>query len=76
MKGKNSLMLFLPYNLTATVHFPTRVQNESNMNIGYIFIGNYKLAKCTVYNGLSDDDAQLVTVTNSMELSTTREATR
>jgi hypothetical protein len=63
----------------ATVHFSTRVHNESNMAVDYIFIDKYKFTKYTVspvYNWLSDDDAQLLTVTNSMELSTTREATR
>jgi hypothetical protein len=28
--------VLLSYNLMATVHFPTRVQNESNMAIDYI----------------------------------------
>jgi hypothetical protein len=79
IKGKNSLMLLLFCNITATVHFPTRVQNEFNMSVDYIFIDNYKFTKYTVspiYNGLSDHDARLLTITNYMELSTTREATR
>jgi hypothetical protein len=70
--------VLLSYNLTATVHFPTRVQNESNMAIHYIFVDNYKFtdnAVSTIYNGLSDHDTQLLTITNSMELNTTREAT-
>jgi hypothetical protein len=61
----------------ATVHFPTRVQNESNMAIDYIFIGNYKFTKYTVspiYNVLSDYGAQSLTIT--MEVSTTRGASR
>jgi hypothetical protein len=37
-RGKQLDALLLSYNLTATVHFPTRVQNESNMAIDYIFI--------------------------------------
>jgi hypothetical protein len=40
--------MLLSYNLTATVHFPTRVQNESNVAINYIFIDNYKFTKYTV----------------------------
>jgi hypothetical protein len=44
----------LPYNLMATVHFPTRVQNESNMAIDYIFIDNQ----------ISDHEAQLLTITD------------
>jgi hypothetical protein len=58
----------------ATVHFLIRVQNESDMAIDYIFIDNYKFTKYTVspiYYGLSDHGAQLLTITNSMELSTT-----
>jgi hypothetical protein len=37
--------VLLSYNLMATVHFSTRVQNESNMAINYIFIDNYKFTK-------------------------------
>jgi hypothetical protein len=51
----------------ATVHFPTRVQNESNIAVDYLLIVNYKFTKYTVfpiYNGLSDHDAQLLTITN------------
>jgi hypothetical protein len=43
------------YNLLATVHFPTRVQNQSNMAIGNIFIDIHKIINYTVspiYNGL------------------------
>jgi hypothetical protein len=40
--------VLLLYNLMATVHFPTRVQNESNMPVDYIFIDNYKFTKYTV----------------------------
>jgi hypothetical protein len=61
--------MLLFYNLTATIHFPTRVQNESNIVIDYIFIDNYKFTKYTVsllYNGLSDHDAQLLTITNQL----------
>jgi hypothetical protein len=57
--------VFLSYNLTATVHFPTRVQNQSNMAIDTIFIDNYKFTKYNVspiYNGLSDHDAKLLTI--------------
>jgi hypothetical protein len=48
--------VLLSYNLTATVHFPTRVQNRSNMAIVNTFIDNYKFTKYSVspvYNGLS-----------------------
>jgi hypothetical protein len=56
MKGKKKQLdaVLLSYNLMATVHFPTRVQNESKMAIDYIFIGNDKFTKYAVspiYNG-------------------------
>jgi hypothetical protein len=41
----------------ATLHFPTRIQNQSNMAIDNIFIDKSKFTKYTVspvYNGLSD----------------------
>jgi hypothetical protein len=53
----------LAYNLAATAHFPTRIQNQSNTAIDIIFIHNYKFTKYTVssiYNGLPDHDAQLL----------------
>jgi hypothetical protein len=66
-EGKKKLLdaVLLSYNLTATVHFPTRVQNQSNMPIDSTFINNYKFTKYTVsaiYNGLSNHDSQLLTI--------------
>jgi hypothetical protein len=61
--------VLLSSNLTAKVHFPTRVQNESNMAVDYTSIDNCKFTKYTVssiYNGLSDHDAQLLTITNCL----------
>jgi hypothetical protein len=57
--------VLLSYNLTDTVHFPTRIQSQSNTAIDNIFIDSYKVTKHTVspiYNGLSDHDAQLLTI--------------
>jgi hypothetical protein len=53
------------------VHFHTRVQNQSNTAIDNIFIDNYKFTKYVspVYNGLSDHDAQLLTI-KDMDLQT------
>jgi hypothetical protein len=51
--------------LTATVHFPTRVQNQSSTAIANIFTDNYKFTKHTVpaiRNWLSVQDAQLLTI--------------
>jgi hypothetical protein len=52
--------VLLSYNLTATVHFLSRVQKQSNMAIDNIFLDNYKFSP--VYNGLSDHDAHLLTI--------------
>jgi hypothetical protein len=52
--------VLLSYNLTSTVDFPSRVQNQSSTAID-----NYKFKKYTVsaiYNGLSNHDAQLLTI--------------
>jgi hypothetical protein len=57
--------MLLSYNLAATVHFPTRVQNQSCRAIDNIFIDKYTFTKSTaspIYNGLSDHDAQLLTI--------------
>jgi hypothetical protein len=56
--------VLLSYNLTATVHFLTRVQNESNTAIDNIFTDNYKFTMYVspIYNGLSDHDSQLLTL--------------
>jgi hypothetical protein len=46
-------------NLTAAVHFPTRIQNQSNTALDNIFIHNYKFTKYTaspIYSGLSDQN--------------------
>jgi hypothetical protein len=52
-------------NLTSTVYFPTRTTNISAMLIDNIFINytrNYNVNLCV--NGLSDHDAQLITINN------------
>jgi hypothetical protein len=53
------------YNLSSIVHFPTRVQNQSSTTIDNIFIDIHKITSyivCPLYNGLSDHDAQLLTI--------------
>jgi exonuclease III len=53
------------YNLIGTVHFPTRTTNRSATLIDNIFIDNrrnYSIKPCI--NGLSDHDAQLITLSN------------
>jgi hypothetical protein len=57
--------MLLSYNLAATVHFPTRVQNQSCSAIDNIFIDKYKFTKYTaspIYNGISGHDAQLLAI--------------
>jgi hypothetical protein len=59
--------LLATYNLTRTVHFPTRIQNSSATAIDNIFIditrnGNYAI--CPLVNGLSDHDAQIMKLNN------------
>ena len=56
--------LLATYNLS-TVHFPTRTVNNSILMIDNIFIDNkrnYTIKPCI--NGLSDHDAQLITLNN------------
>jgi exonuclease III len=52
------------YNLIGTVYFPTRILNNSVTLIDNIFIDrrNYTIKSCI--NGLSDHDAQLITLNN------------
>ena len=53
------------YNLTAVVTIPTRSQGISSTTIDNIFIDNSKISNYTVsafFNGLSDHDAQLLTI--------------
>jgi hypothetical protein len=57
--------LLLTYNLSATVHFPTRSQGYSSTAIDNIFIDTYKFINYTVpplHNGLSYHDAQLLII--------------
>jgi hypothetical protein len=57
--------MFRTYNLTSTVHFPIRIINNSATLIDNIFIKskrNYNVKQCV--NGLSDHDAQLITIKN------------
>jgi hypothetical protein len=59
--------LLQSYNLWAIVHFPTRVQNQSNMTTDNIFIDTHKIINysvCPFYNGLSHHDAQIIFINN------------
>ena len=57
--------LLASYNLTSTVYFPTRIQNNSATAIDNIFIDTSKFDSYVILpiiNGLSDHDAQLITI--------------
>jgi hypothetical protein len=57
--------LLASYNLTNTVYFPTRIQNNSATAIDNIFIDTSKFDNYVilpVVNGLSDHDAQLIMI--------------
>jgi hypothetical protein len=55
--------MLLSYNLAATVHFPNRVQNQSCRAIDNILIHSFtRYTASPIYNGLSDHDAQLLTI--------------
>jgi hypothetical protein len=59
----DAMLLF--YNLSAIVQFPTRAQSHSSTAIDNIIIDTYKFINYGVfplYNGLSDHDAQLLTI--------------
>jgi hypothetical protein len=53
--------------LSHTVHFATTIQNDSSTSISNIFVDITKLSSSCTYptvNGLSDHDAQFLTVNN------------
>ena len=58
----------ITYNLTSTVNFPTRIQKNSATAIDNIFIDTSKMGNYTIspiINGLSDHDAQFITLYSS-----------
>lgn len=55
------------YSLYSVIKFPTRIHNDSNTMIDNIFINKFKNDNYSVYlliNGLSDHDAQVLTVSD------------
>ena len=64
IKRKSFWILYLPRNLTRTVYFPTIIQNNSITAIDNIFINVSKFEDyiiSSLFNGLSDHDAQVIT---------------
>jgi hypothetical protein len=62
-KKRQMDMLLASYNLSSTVNFPTRLQNNSATAIDNIFIDVYLQENYAIFplcNGLSDHDAQLI----------------
>ena len=59
--------LLSSFNLSSSVYFPTTLQNKSATTIDNIFIDTSKFPNYVVsplYTGLSDHDAQLITLSN------------
>ena len=66
-KKQQSDSLLASYNLYSTVTFPTRILGNSPSLIDNIFINTSKYKEytiCPVINGLSDHDAQIITLDN------------
>ena len=58
-------VILLTYNLTGIVQFPTRTHSQSSTAIDNIFLDTCNITNYTIsplYNGLSDHDAQLLTL--------------
>jgi len=59
--------LLLSHNLYSTVNFPTIIHNNSIMAIDNIFIDNVKYENHSIHplvTGLSDQDAQIISINN------------
>jgi hypothetical protein len=68
LKKKQLASLLTTYNLSHTVNFATRIQNESSTATEYIFVDKSRLQSSStspLINGLSDHDAQLLTTNNT-----------
>jgi exonuclease III len=66
-KQLNSLLT--TYNLSHTVNVATRTQNDSSTAINNIFVDSTRLSSsstCPITNGLSDNDAQFLTLHNTV----------
>jgi endonuclease/exonuclease/phosphatase family metal-dependent hydrolase len=59
--------LLTTYNLSHTIDFATRMQNKPSTAIDNVFMDNSRLGSTITFpllNGLSDHDAQLLTINN------------
>jgi hypothetical protein len=65
IKNKQPDNLLTTYNLTGTVYFPAKIANNSITFLDNIFVDNRRKYTTQLYiNGLSDHDAQLITLQN------------
>jgi exonuclease III len=65
--SRQIISLFQTYNLVRVVDFPTRITADSSTAIDSIFVDYSRLSKVHVFpviNGLSDHDAQYLTIGN------------
>ena len=64
---KNSLDLILAsFSLLTTVKFPTRIYKDTTTQIDNIYVNIYKFdfSVYPIINGISDRDAQIITLTD------------
>jgi len=64
---KNSLYSILAsFNLFTTVKFPTRIYNDTTTQIDNIYVNIYKFdfSMYPIINGISDHDAQIISLTD------------
>jgi hypothetical protein len=74
-RKKQLASLLTTYNLSDTVNFATRIQNNSSTAIDNIFVDNSRLKTSStspVINGLSDYDAQFLTINNILYATTNK----
>jgi len=64
---KKKVSLLTTYNLSSTINFSTRIQNNSNTAINNIFLDNSRInlpSISPIINGLSDHFAQILKIKN------------
>jgi hypothetical protein len=66
--GKKTNSLLTTYNLTHTVNFATRIQNDSSTAIDNIFVDSIRFISSStspIINGLSEHDTQYLMTDNT-----------
>jgi len=75
MRKQDDAMLIL-YDLTSGVDFPTRIRNKSSTAIDNTFINTFHFSNFLItplVHGLSDPDAQLLTINESCVIKSLKE---